>query len=138
MKQKATFKEVVSGSTISAAMVKAGYSQTTAKRTNKVTRTKGWQELLDTLLSDEKLMRVHNQMLNKKEVIVVSDGVKEGSHYELTEQPHSDANKALDMAYKLKRKYEPEAGSNNVIIVQVSGEAAKKYGTDATTIVDPQ
>lgn len=128
IRQKKAFKEVVSGSTISGAMLKVGYSESTAKRTNKLTRTQGWNELLETLLSDEKITKVHNKLLNKKESFIVSDGARTGSHVEFTDQPHSDAAKAIDMAYKLKRKYESEAINNNVIVVNVSGEAASKYG----------
>jgi hypothetical protein len=134
IRQRKAFKEVVRGSTIKDAMIKAKYSLTTANRTNKLTRTKGWQELLDKNLSDEKITAIHNKLLNKRESFIVSDGAKEGSHVEFTEQPHSDAAKAIDMAYKLKKKYESEAINNNIVIVNVSSEGASKYALNPSPV----
>lgn len=136
-KQREAFKEVLKGSTISGAMVKVGYAKTTASTTGKLTNTKGWKELMDKHLSDDKLSKVHSRLLLKEEVIVVSDGAKTGSHIERTGQPHSDAAKALDMAYKLKRRYESEGGNNNVIVINVMGESVRKYGIKTDAITNP-
>lgn len=110
-------------------MSKAGYAPTTASRTNKLTRTKGWKELMDKHMPDSSLSKKHRELLNKKEILIVSDGAKNGSHLEYTEQPHSDVAKALDMAYKLKGHYADKDGGNmaQVVIVNISKEAATKY-----------
>lgn len=116
IKQKLAFKEVVKGSTISGAMVKAGYSPTTAHRTNKLTRTKGWSELMDKHLPDSALAKRHRQLLNKNDVN--------------TELPETMAvSKALDMAYRMKGRYaDPEERGNKTLIVMISGETSKRYG----------
>ena len=129
VRHKKAFKEVVNGSTISKAMVKVGYSAETAKRTNKLTRTKGWQLLLKQHLPDSVLAKRHREMLNKKEKMIVSDGAGEGSHIEDTNQPHSDVNRALEMAYKLKGVFPKEGdGGSKTLILVVSGESAQRYG----------
>ena len=127
IKQKLVFKEVVRGSTIKSAMVKAGYSKETSKRTNKVTRTKGWQELLEQHLPDSVLAKKHRELLNKREIkYTYVDGKKEG---ELTDQPETQAvSKALDMAYRLKGRYEDEKDKGNkTLILVVTGETANRY-----------
>lgn len=121
---------------VSTAMIEAGYSPNTALNPSNLTNSKGWAELMDKVLSDSKLTAIHNKLLNKKEVLIISDGAKDGSHFEFTEQPHSDAAKALDMAYKLKRKYESESVNNSVVIVNISGEVAKKYAINTAPISD--
>ena len=139
IRQKMAAKKVLENNgVVSTAMLSAGYSPNTAKNPQMLTNSKGWAELMDSMLSDAKLAAVHNKLLNKKEVVIISDGAKDGSHYEFTEQPHSDAAKALDMAYKLKRKYESEAINNNLVIVSISGEVVMKYGIKPTPIDDSQ
>lgn len=139
IRQRKVFKRTLENNgVVSTAMLENGYSKNSAKNPKIVTGSKGWQELLDTLLSDDKLTKIHNKLLNKKETIVVSDGNQSGSHIEWTGQPHSDASKALDMAYKLKRKYEIE-GSNTVVILNITGDVASKYtGKVIESIISPE
>lgn len=68
IKQKIAFKEVVNGSTITRAMKVAGYAESTADRTNKLTRTKGFLELCDSIgLTDEFLTSaLHDDIKTKK------------------------------------------------------------------------
>lgn len=137
IKQRKAFAEVgVNGGNISKAMAVAGYGKSVRKRTDKLTSTKGWKELMDQFLPDTLLAKRHQQMLNKTEKVIVSGGAKEGSHIEDTGQPHSDVNSALDKAYKLKRKYESEGINNNIVIVNVSKAGAKKYGVNQSTGTD--
>lgn len=89
------------------AMREAGYTNSASLQPQKITRTEQWQRLMDKYLPDDDLTKIHKKLLKKKEVVVVSDG-KAGSHIEYTGQIHSDAAKALDMAYKLKGSYAPE------------------------------
>jgi len=97
IRQKKAFIRVLNGSTISKSMVKAGYSETTASTTGKLTNTKGWKELMDKYLPDDKLAKVHNDGLKamKKE---------EGEKVEDYQTRH----RYLDTAYKLKGSYAPE------------------------------
>lgn len=121
VRQKKVFKEVVNGSTISGAMVKAGYSASTAKRTNKVTRTKGWAELIEKELPDGLLAARHRELLNSRQIEFVRNGKE--THAELIDQPEVQAvSKGLDMAYKLKGKYAPEKSINLNVDVEASPE----------------
>jgi hypothetical protein len=52
----------------SAAMIKAGYSPNTAKTPAKLTKTRGFQELLDDVLADDDLMEVHQSLLKAKAI----------------------------------------------------------------------
>jgi hypothetical protein len=123
MKQKLAMKSVLNGATISGSMIKAGYSKTTASTTGKLTNTKGWKELLDIYLPEKKIAKKHREMLAKTEKLVVNNQIVE------TNQPHTDVNRALEMAYKLRGAYQEDKGSQNqVIVVNVSGEIASKYG----------
>lgn len=134
LRQEIAFKEVVKGSTLSAAMKTAGYAETTSLRTNKLTNTKKWQELVARHISDNKIAKLHDRLLKKEEAIVISDGSQNGSHVEWTGQPHSDTVKALEMAYRLKDKYPREDGGNKILILNITGEVGSRYveTTDAT------
>lgn len=128
LKQDVVFQHVVKGGTISGGMVKAGYAPSTAQRTDKVTKTKRWQELVAKYISDQKIARLHDKLLNKQEVIALSDGTQHGAHLEWTGQPHSDAVKALEMAYRLKDKYpHDEEGGNKVLILNITGEVGARH-----------
>jgi hypothetical protein len=130
IKQKKAFQEVVNGSTITAAMVKAGYSKTTAKRTNKVTRTKGWQELMQDYLPDELLGEKHRELLT---VPIKVKTRKRGELIDSIEMVDSFAiSKGLEMAYKLKGKYAPE--KHSVVTMDLS-PAMKEY---ADRLLDAQ
>lgn len=114
------------GRSVSAAMREAGYSPSTATKPDKLTRSAGYQELIAQYLPEEKVLERHKELLDKKEILVVSDGAKLGSHLENTGQPHSDAKWAIDAFYKLKG-YTKEGVTNNVLIVQLSDSAAARY-----------
>lgn len=120
--KKAVDIAVENGGNISSAMRQAGYSPITAKNPKKLTQSLAWQELMKKHFPDSKLAALHKKLLEKKEVIVVSDGSQNGSHLEWTGQPHSDSLKALETAYKIKGKMKegetptPVAPSTVVII----------------------
>lgn len=116
--QTKVFKSVVNGSEkITKAMSKAGYAVSTSKRTNKVTRTKGWKELMDKHLPDSELAKVHKELLHKREIHIIKS--KEGEEAEVIDQPETQAaSKALDMAYKLKNHYPASPEQSNIITPQ--------------------
>lgn len=126
IRQKQVFKDVVNGSTISGAMVKHGYSPSTAKRTNKITNTKGWEYLVNKHLSDEKLAKVHSEGLaaTKYESRLTGKGESE-----IVEVPdYSVRHKYLDTGYKVKKVYSDTTTNNTAIFVQISEAIAKKNG----------
>lgn len=136
IKQKTAFKEVLKGSTISGAMIKAGYSETTATTTGKLTNTDGWKELIEKHLSDDILTKSHRELLEQKQLAyftfskAMSDEeiiehvnaagfdvivVRESDKGKLAFYSIDDANakkSALDMAYKLKGSYAPDKNIN--------------------------
>src|SRR3990167_3020698 len=125
VKQKRAFVEVVNGSKLTEAMRIAKYATSTTKRTNKLTRTKVWEELMKKELPDGLLAKRHKELLDKREVFKMFNG--EGK---LIDQPETQAvSRALDMAYKLKGHYPQGDGEGNkTLIINISGESAQRYG----------
>lgn len=94
-KQKRALKlSLENGGNMSKAMRDAGYTAASAKTPQKLTESKGWQELLDEYLPEEMLLGVH------KEGIFEEDG--------------SVRHKYLDTAYKLRGSYATEKVEANV------------------------
>ncbi len=64
MKQKlAASKLVENGGNIGKAMISAGYSPMTAKTPAKLTRSKGWQDYMDTAFPDKLLAKIQRELL---------------------------------------------------------------------------
>lgn len=101
-KQKKAFDKTLENlGNRSKALKEAGYSEATADKAAKtITESKGWTQLLEEHLSDEKLQTVHQALIDKKETFVIDKKITQ------TDQPHSDVRFGLDMAYKLKKKYD--------------------------------
>jgi hypothetical protein len=132
IKNKIAFTEVVKGSSISKAMRKAGYAESTSKRTNKLTNTSGWQELMATYMPEKVFANAHKELLNNKQLAyfifpktmkdkeieqaMVSNGldlivIQESMKGRMAFYSVMDANarkNALDMFYKLKGLYKNE------------------------------
>lgn len=155
LKHKIAFKEVVNGSTLTQAMKVAKYSNETVKRTNKLTRTKGWEELMNTYINDLDLAKRHNEQLNSSKLTklyfdiddedsVIEDvckklGVellyikvnkdKSGKTVNVKAPDFFFRDLALDKAYKVKGRYsEVEHETNKTLIINITGETAERYG----------
>lgn len=88
-RQKKAFKlHLEKGGPVGPVLREAGYSEAMVHNPGKVSKTKGWQELMDEYLPDEYLMQRH--------------------HFLLENENTNAQAKALDMAYKLKGNYAPE------------------------------
>lgn len=125
LKQKKAFQEAgVNGGIISKAMRKAGYSESVSKRTDKLTNTKGWAELMEQYIPDKDLAIVHRKLLHKS-AIRLKNNVSTGEVdvIETGEVDVQAASKALDMAYKLKGKYSSEKIDLNVVRPELKQEA---------------
>lgn len=88
IKQQLAFQRVLKGEPISKAMREVGFSEKT--KTDVLTRTKGWRQLVENYLPDEELLKIHNQGLKA------------------THKGEPDYNvryKYLETAYKLKGKF---------------------------------
>lgn len=131
-KQKIVAREVGKGMPVSKAMKIAGYSPSTCRNTTKVTKTEGFQKLLNKYLPESKLLDHHDKLLNQKQLNYFSFS-KDMPDEEIIAHLNSngidvvnirytdkgklafysidDANakkSALDMAYKLKGSYAAE------------------------------
>ncbi len=115
---------VENGSSVSEAMRQVGYSDNTAKVPSKVTRSKGWQELMAKYLPDKHLMKRHKEFLDAPRQIRT---YKKGDLVSETEETDPSAVRALDMAYKLKGRYSAESEGNKTLIINISSESASRY-----------
>lgn len=107
LKQKLAFKEVgVNGGIISKAMVKAGYASSTSKRTDKLTQRKGWKELVDKFISDEKLAKVHSEGLEA--VTYYTEGLGKGETVLVEKPDFAVRHRYLDTGYKIRGRLNPE------------------------------
>jgi len=69
IKQKlAVSKMVENGGNIGKAMIAAGYSPATAKTPQKLTDSRGWQELIKDYFSDKALVQLHRSLLFAEKV----------------------------------------------------------------------
>ncbi len=106
LKQKKVLKILSEniGKPVGTAMREAGYSKQTSLTPARLTESKGWEDLLEEMLPDALISDVHRKLLKKKEKIVIGAG---NGYSEIidTGQPHSDAIRAADMAYKLKGRF---------------------------------
>jgi len=127
LKQKKTFKAMVeNGGNVSRAMRKSGYSSAMAKNPQKLTRSKGWSELMDEYLPDELLARKNLALLNKTETKRVLD--RNSGGYVTIKTKEIDAAavaRGLDMAYKIKGKY----GEPSRINIAFTGITLERPGT---------
>lgn len=114
------------------AMLSVGYSASMAKNPERLTKTKTFQDLMEKYLPEKNLMKKHKEFLNSKRIIKT---YQRGDLKEVTEETDPNAVKALDMAYKLKGKYADKVG-NSVLIINVSSQAASRYGNRETVHED--
>lgn len=129
VKQQIAVREVLKGASVAKAMRKANYGPSMDSHTQKLTKSKGWQELMEKYVGDKKLAELHKKLLNKKEIVITAIG-KGYSQWEYTGQPHSDATKALDLAYKVRSKMPSEGSSDTkVLIINMLPDANGRYAT---------
>ncbi len=92
-------------------MVKAGYSLTTSKRTNKLTRTKGWEEMIEKYISEEALLKVHKEGLQATKSSGVggmtiglkgSGEVESMGHSDMMVPDYAVRHKYLETGYKVR------------------------------------
>lgn len=148
IRQRMAYKKVLEGAKLSHAMKEVGYAPSTSKTTGKLTRTKGWQELLDKNLSDRRLVEAHSELLDARQpayftfskqlsdeeitehveaagfrVIVIRDSDKGKLAFYSTIDTNARKS-ALDMAYKLKNKM-PKESPITAIQVNVGDDRAE-------------
>lgn len=124
IKQKKVFEKVVKGSNISTAMRQVGYSEETAKRTNKITNSDGWKELLDKHIPDRKLAKVLDEGLDAGKRIFKNNNESGEIEDMGIEADYAVRHKYLETGLKLKNRFPKEQlnpegaeGLKNLIIV---------------------
>ena len=119
------------GGNMHKSMLAAGYSEAMANNPQKLTRSRGWQELIDKFIGEDRLIKIHKQMLDSVKLMnlpfdpdmddydirKVISKVK-GAKFVMTSNNHKvkicsytmpDGRtqlSALDMAYKIRGKYQ--------------------------------
>jgi hypothetical protein len=114
---------MVNQGNVSKSMIEVGYSPAYAKNPQEITNTTTFQSLLDEFLPERHLSEKHREFLDSKRIIRT---YVKGEMKEETEETDPNAVKALDMAYKLRGKYQDKVG-NNVLIINVSNQSADRY-----------
>lgn len=110
------------GGVVSAAMLEAGYSPAMAKNPQKLTESKGWQELIETYLPDQQLIEVHQEGLAATKVVTSPTGP------DFESPDYQTRHKYLETAYKLKRYLGGDGGSGPTINFVAVAQAQKdKY-----------
>ena len=145
-KQKAAFdKSLENGGVISQAMIEAGYSPATAKTPQKLTESKGFQELVEKYLPDETLVKVHQEGLQattKKPHLIDRDDKGRPVYEYVPEEDYATRHRYLDSAYKLKGSYAPDKSINlnaNVNITPQDEKAkaiAQKYEGELLSAIE--
>lgn len=98
LRQKKASKLVDSSSTLKEVLLNAGYAPNTAIKPSQVTKSKGWQELMDRYLPDDEILEVHKKALHATKIhgsLTEPDRVVEDVPTQL---------KAVELGYKVKRK----------------------------------
>lgn len=92
-------KNLGNSKSIEEAMLKSGYAPTTAHQQKNVLESKGWNELVEKHLPDDKLLAKHEEAL---------EATKWNDFTGEREEDHVVRLKAIDLAYKVKKKLGPE------------------------------
>lgn len=129
IRQKKAVKALAeNGGVVSRAMLTAGYSPMTAQDPKKLTDSDGFKELMGKYLSDEKLAKRHEELLDKREEYIWVD-TKEIEGKKITVLRREDlgpdvqaVSKGLDMAYKIKDRYAADKHINLNIEAEASPE----------------
>lgn len=124
-KQKALAKKILQDPSMEMgkAMREVGYSVNT--RPHDVANTEGWQELLEKILPDDKLIAKHNELLEATKQISARNGMGANAETDdFIEVPDYQIQaKALELGYKVKGKLK----DNNVNILNQGGDMSLEF-----------
>lgn len=124
-RQKSVAKKVLESHgkiSVSKAMLESGYPPATAKNPQAITRSKGWKELMDKYLPDDKLLEVHEQGLEATKTIT--------SHTEpdYTMPDYATRAKYLELGYKVKGRF-----IENGVTIQNTGDMNLEFTYEGKT-----
>lgn len=122
LRQKKASKLVENGSTLKEVMLKAGYSPNTAIAPTKLTKSKGWIELMDKYLPDDEILEVHKKALHATKI-----------HGSLTEPDREVEDiptqlKAVELGYKVKRRLSEVNVNQQFNFGKVLEDERKEFG----------
>ena|SRR3990167_5795690 len=110
--KRAFIKMVENGGNVGKAMIDAGYSKAMAKNPQKLTNSKGWEELKAEFLPDDLLLKTHLEGLQADKWITPHDAPN------FKDADYATRAKFLDMAYKAKGNYAAEKSTNTNINIE--------------------
>jgi len=133
-KQKEALKQIVEnrGKPMSQIMKDVGYSPNTAINPSNLTKSKGWNELLEIHLPDSKLLEKHNAALEANKII--SANITYGEANEKTndfiEVPDEVTRlRAVELGYKVKNRLNTGGVTfNEAKILVLPAELIAKHG----------
>lgn len=120
LKQKKAFKEIVENHrSVSGAMRDVGYKVTTATVPGNLTKSKGWKELLEQYLPDDKLLQKHDEAL---------EAVKWNDFTGEREPDQSIRLRATELGYKIKGKLSDVQVNQQFNFGKVLEDERKEFG----------
>lgn len=140
LKQKIAFKEIIEKHRpVSTVMREVGYSPNTAKMPYNLTKSKGWKELMNEALPDDKLFKVHNEALEATKVVSARVTGKDADSQtdDFIDVPdHPTRLRAVELGYRLKGKLNNDSGINidKANILVMPSELIEKYEISSDTI----
>jgi hypothetical protein len=106
IRQRKALKLVEKGRSMKEVMVEAGYSPATATHPTKLTKSKGWNELLEKRLPDEELLKVTKDALKAEKLVALPDEPN------VVMPDYAIRLKASEQGYKLKGRFQPDVQVN--------------------------
>lgn len=108
-RHRQVFEEVQrNGGRLAPALIAAGYAPSTAGVPKAITSTKSWKALMEEYLPEDKVALRHSELLDKREHRAVYDLKGRITGY-IDEPETAGVSRALEMAYKLRGAFVPEA-----------------------------
>jgi len=115
-RHRQVFEEVQrNGGRLAPALIAAGYAASTAGVPKAVTSTKSWKALMEEYLPEDKVALRHSELLDKRERRAVYDLKGRIMGY-IDEPETAGVSRALEMAYKLRGSFVPEAPSPGRVV----------------------
>lgn len=116
LKQKRVAKNLLEnrGKSVSQAMVEEGYSEATAKNPKHLTESKGWKELMDQYIPEEKLM---NKLEEGLDAFKLHTSMSEP---DIPVPDYAIRHKYLETSFKLRKRIGSETVEDNKASVNIT------------------
>jgi hypothetical protein len=121
LKQKRAAQLVANGGSIAEVMIEAGYSPTTARTPQKLTESEAWPALMEKELPDDKLLKVHNELLDAVKIVTSP------TEPDRIMPDYAAKAKGVELGYKVKRKLDGGGGVQVNILNAIKTQRDEKY-----------